>query len=64
MALDDATWEDATFLNSTFPGHKLFHLEDKVQLMAAALSGPEPRLNYLKISTPDKKKKKIQTRND
>uniref|UniRef100_A0A453SEU2 Chromo domain-containing protein n=2 Tax=Aegilops tauschii subsp. strangulata TaxID=200361 RepID=A0A453SEU2_AEGTS len=43
LAPDDATWEDAAFLNKTFPGHKLFRLEDKAIVMAAALSGPEPR---------------------
>jgi hypothetical protein len=41
LAPDDATWEDAAFLNKTFPGHKLFRLEDKAQVMAAALSGPD-----------------------
>lgn len=44
LAPDDATWEDASFLNNHFPGHKLFHLEDKAILKRAALSGPRPRL--------------------
>ena len=43
LAPDDATWEDASFLNKTFLDHKLFRLEDKAVVMAAALSGPEPR---------------------
>lgn len=43
LASDDATWEYATFMNKTFPGHKLFRLENKAVVMAAALSGPEPR---------------------
>lgn len=45
LAPDDATWEDASFLNTHFPGNKLFHLEDKVKLKRAALSGPRPRLS-------------------
>ena len=44
LAPDDATWEDAAFLNTNFPGHKLFRLEDKSILKAAALSGPQPVL--------------------
>lgn len=51
LAPDDATWEDATFWNNTFPGHKLFRLEDKALVMAVALSGPEPK--QYRRHTPD-----------